>query len=97
MPSGGKRIGAGRKVASHTLDAEIYRAELIKQIVANKTPLAKALVDKALGGDVPALKEINDRGLGKAAQSLDLTSGGKPIGHILDEIEQENERPKTNR
>lgn len=82
MPSGGKRAGAGKPKgykASHTLEAELYRKELIKQIVENKKPLARALVKKGLKGDVPALKEINERALGKVRDMVDITSKGKPI------------------
>jgi hypothetical protein len=60
MPSGGKRQG-GRKVAPHTLEAAKYREILIALILANATPLAQALVDRGLAGDVAAPKEINNR------------------------------------
>lgn len=80
--NGGKRQGAGRKKgskASHTLEAEQYRKVLIATIIKHKKPLAEALVSKGLSGDVPALKEIHDRALGKSKESLDITSGGNPI------------------
>lgn len=40
-------------------------------------PILKA---KAVEGDVPAIKEIHDRVMGKAPQAVDLTSGGMPLG-----------------
>lgn len=36
--------------------------------------IARKLVDKATEGDVPAIKEINDRVDGKAHQSIDMTA-----------------------
>lgn len=38
--------------------------------------VATALLDKALTGDVAAIKEFNDRAYGKAQQSIDVTTGG---------------------
>lgn len=85
MPNGGARPGAGRKQgykAPHTLEAETYRKILIQKIVAKAGPLADALVSKGLTGDVQALKEINERALGKVKDNIDLTSKGKEIKAI---------------
>ena len=54
------------------LEAIKLREELIRQIEANAKPLAKALIDKGLVGDVPALKELYDRGLGKVTDKLEV-------------------------
>ena len=44
--------------------------------------LARALVDKALGGDVTALKEVGDRLDGKAVQGVELGGpDGGPVQH----------------
>jgi|SRR5882724_7304816 len=67
MARGGKRPGAGRKKGP---EGEAYRQALLQLIEANKDGLAKALVDKGLAGDITALKEINDRAMGKAPQPL---------------------------
>lgn len=50
--------------------------------------IARKLVDKAIEGDVPAIKEINDRVDGKAHQSIDM-SGSLSISHeeALGELE----------
>lgn len=69
MAHGGARQGAGRKKG---LDAEAYRKALLDEIAKNKEPLAIALVAKGLTGDVPALKEINERALGKVKDNLDV-------------------------
>lgn len=73
--NGGARPGAGRP----KLEATKFREELIKAIERNARPLADALVNKGLTGDVPAIKEIADRGLGKAPQALDLSTLGKEL------------------
>lgn len=75
---GGARAGAGRP----KLEASKYREILIRKIEKQAEPLAQALIDKGLTGDVPALKEIHDRALGKAKESVDLTSNGETIGFI---------------
>ncbi len=72
---GGKREGAGRKKgskASHTLQAAIAKQQLIEKYIENAKPINQALVDKALTGDIQAIKEIHDRVWGKAPQSVDM-------------------------
>ncbi len=75
MALGGARPGAGRP----RLEASKFREVLIKQIEANAKPLAEALIAKGLQGDVPALKEIADRALGKPIQGIDHTTLGKEM------------------
>ena len=75
MKNGGKRNGAERpkgSISGHTKEALIFKEELIRRVLAEKGPLIDALIKKAKKGDVHALKEINDRVLGKAHQSLGL-------------------------
>lgn len=75
MQNGGKRQGAGRPkgaVSGHTKEALIFKEELIKRVLAEKGPIIDALIKKAKTGDVQALKEINDRLLGKPHQQLGL-------------------------
>lgn len=65
---GGARPGAGRKPGSraqHTVKAEAFKAFLIAEVIKEKEPIVKALIDKAKAGDVPALKEVLERVLGK--------------------------------
>ena len=69
MPHGGKREGSGRKKSPEGI---AYRKALLNLIEKNKKGLAQALIDKGLGGDVPALKEINERSLGKVKENLDV-------------------------
>lgn len=65
--------------SNHTLQAEQYRVILIKKILENAEPLAQALIDKGLEKDVPALREIHERSLGKVREELDLTSKGEKL------------------
>lgn len=59
--------------------SEHFRSVLLKLAKEHAEELANALITKALSGDVPALKEVNDRVLGKAKQDLDVTSNGNSI------------------
>lgn len=82
MSNGGRRPGAGRpkgSKAKHTIQGEAYRAALIAAVLKEKAPIIQALIAKAIGGDVPALKEINDRVLGKSTENIDLTTQGDKL------------------
>ena len=68
--------------------AETAKAKLIEMYVANIVPINQALIDKALSGDVSAIRELHDRVYGKASQPVEH-SGVIDIGLILDEIENE--------
>jgi hypothetical protein len=72
---GGKRLGAGRKkgsMASHTIEALEIRSHLIKEAIKEKKPLIKALMEKAKQGDVPALREILERTLGRVTEQINI-------------------------
>jgi len=74
---GGKRPGSGRKkgsLASHTLEAQEIRICLIKEVLKEKGPIIKALINKAKKGDVAALREVLDRTLGKVKEEFDINS-----------------------
>jgi len=70
MARGGKREGAGRKKAKHTIQAEAFKAFLIAEVIKEKAPIVEALIAKAKTGDVPALKEVFERVLGKPVPVL---------------------------
>lgn len=73
MSRGGYREGAGRKVgskATHTLQAETAKAQLIQTYIDNIKPINEALIKKAIEGDIQAIKEIHDRVWGKAPQAI---------------------------
>lgn len=68
MAKGGKRPGAGRKkgsVSGHTLEAQEMRKRFIELALENWDALCFTLIDKAVSGDTPALRETFDRVLGK--------------------------------
>lgn len=75
MASGGYRPGAGRPL----LFASKLRAALIRKAEENAEPLAEVLMQKALEGDLPSIKEMIDRGVGKAMQQVDHTTNGKDL------------------
>lgn len=61
------------------LEATKLREALIAEAEKRAAPLAKVLMDKAMTGDVPAIREMMDRALGKALQSFDHTSQGEKM------------------
>lgn len=86
MSKGGKRIGAGRPVGTKspvTLKVEAAKAELIAMYMENIRPINQALIDKALKGDILAIKELHDRVYGKSAQPITGGDGGPiKVEHI---------------
>lgn len=73
MAHGGKRPGAGKKKgskASHTLEAEAVKQLYVEKAKQYAEPIATALIEKAITGDIGAIKEFNDRAFGKAPQSI---------------------------
>lgn len=62
----------GKKGGRPRLEATKLREAIIRKAEESADALADVLRDKALTGDVPALKEIFDRGLGKAHQTVDM-------------------------
>ena len=57
--------------AKHTLEAEAGKMALIKAYMENIVPINQALINKALTGDVSAIKELHDRVHGKALQAIE--------------------------
>lgn len=82
MPGETARVN-GLKGGRPILEATKYREALIREIEKHAKPLAEVLVKKGLEGDVPALKEINDRGLGKAPQSIVGADGVGPVQIVV--------------
>jgi hypothetical protein len=78
-----KQIAANRRNAQFAgrpkLFATKLREALIRLAEEEAEPLARVLMDKAKSGDVPAIKEMLDRGLGKAVQAVDVTSKGESV------------------
>jgi len=81
MPGEQSRINGrlARNQGRPKLEATKFREALIAAIEEKAKPLADALVKRGLEGDIPALKEIADRALGRPHQSIDHTSAGKEL------------------
>lgn len=58
-----------------------------KEALGESLPMiTPVLIAKALDGDLQSIKEINDRVMGKAEQHTDITTQGKPIIMLSNEI-----------
>lgn len=77
---GGRRPGAGRKVASHTLEASAAKKRIIELVSARVDDLFAELLRQALPdegkGDIVAIKELLDRAYGKPSQAITGENGG---------------------
>lgn len=76
----------GRKGGRPILEATKLRAALIKKAEENAEQLAQVLFDKAIQGDLPSIKEMLDRAIGKALQRTDLTTDGKEMPRPILEV-----------
>lgn len=90
MAHGGARPGAGKPKgykAPHTLEASILKQRLIAAYSERADEINEALVNKALTGDIPAIKELHDRVHGKAMQPMEMTGkDGAPLTEPSGEI-----------
>ena len=81
---GGKREGAGRKkgqVSKCTAAALESKALFVKMFQEKQEPIFKVLLDLPMEGELPAVKEALDRGLGKPVESIDLTTAGEQFNN----------------
>ena len=72
-------LKAGRKKGAATIEREKMKEYIAQRIADNGEAIVTVLIDKALTGDVPAIKELFDRGFGKPMQQTDVTTMGKAI------------------
>jgi ribosomal protein L12E/L44/L45/RPP1/RPP2 len=61
--------------------------ELIRLAEENAVPLARVLMDKAIEGDLPAIKEMMDRSVGKALQNVDVTTDGESLNERITKLD----------
>lgn len=73
MARGGKRPGAGRPKANHTIEAEALKAYLIERVRAEQEAIIDALIGQAKAGDIRAIQEALNRTLGKPKESVELS------------------------
>ena len=93
-PNSGPKLGAKYK---KTIAKEAATMYLIRRIEENIEPLATALIEKALSGETPALKEAFERGLGKVRDIHEIK--GNLIIEIAGTIATKNAintKPRTN-
>ncbi len=76
-PEGAKPWTEEQKIAKKARKEliAIYQDKLAEAL----EKIEPVLIAKALAGDVPAIKEVHDRAMGKAPQTTDITSDGKAI------------------
>lgn len=92
MAQGGKRQGAGRpkgSLSTHTIQAQAFKNRLIERVTAEQEPIIDALIKQAKNGQVPALKEVFERVLGKVKDSMDVkVSAPFSLAELLDEVDR---------
>lgn len=69
------------------LFASKLREALIRKAEENADALADVLYDKAQTGDVPAIKEMMDRALGKALMQADFTTNGESLNERITKLD----------
>jgi len=70
--------------------------EEYKQCLAEALPMiSPVLIAKAVDGDIQAIKEVNDRAIGKAQNNVDITTGGESLNKVL--VEFIDGKPKDNK
>lgn len=77
--NGGIRPGQGRKKAQRTIGTEQFREYLVAEVMRERVPLIKVLMDSGKAGNINAIKELFDRAFGKSKESVDVTSKGESI------------------
>jgi hypothetical protein len=77
---------------SNAAKAKIWSDALRKEIVQgdNLPKLARALIMKAIDGDVSAIKEIGDRLEGKAAQAITGADGAPLMPPVIQFVTDED-------
>jgi hypothetical protein len=60
----------GRKKGLATIEADKMKEYIAKRVAENGEAIVSVLLEKSLDGDIPAIKELFDRGFGKATQPL---------------------------
>jgi hypothetical protein len=82
MSKGGRRPGAGRKLGSrgqNTKQAETLKAYFIQEFVKRKEEIFTALLNKAATGDVAAIREANERAMGKVPAAFEADTDGNML------------------
>jgi hypothetical protein len=93
---GGARAGAGRPKSARSLAREKANDIMSRMVLKEIVPLTQVLIEKGLDGDIQAIKELFDRGLGKVSQNVDLSSDGKALpAPLLFALFNASDKPET--
>lgn len=74
MALGGKRDGAGRPKAQHTIKTEEARKYVVERIAAELQPIMDKHIELAKAGDAASLKYLTDQLIGKAKETVAVES-----------------------
>jgi len=89
MAKGGYREGSGRKKGQATIEREKMKDYIAQRIVENAEPIIAVLIEKAVKGDIPAIKELFDRGFGRPTQAVEMTGkDGRDLFEPSDRIKE---------
>ncbi len=83
----------GRPKGTFTIEREKMKEYIATRIAENGDALVSVLLEKALTGDIPAVKELFDRGFGKATQHID-NPNEKDLTEVLVRFLDGNTNPK---
>lgn len=73
---GGRREGAGRKKAPHTIATEQLRKYIIEEVIKAKAPIIRKLIERASGGNEKAAELLLERVLGRPITPLEHSGEG---------------------
>ncbi|OGG80434.1 hypothetical protein A3A39_02670 [Candidatus Kaiserbacteria bacterium RIFCSPLOWO2_01_FULL_54_13] len=76
---GGYRAGAGRKKGFAAKNAEEARKYLSQRVAEEMGPIADALIQRAMTGDIRAIHELLDRAWGRPTQAIQITPERLPV------------------
>lgn len=84
---GGVRPNSGRPKAKRTVERERLMDYIAKRVADEGEAIVTVLIEKALKGDVIAIRELLDRGFGKPKQAVEMTGkDGKDLFTPSDKI-----------
>ena len=87
---GGKREGAGRPLATATLERQAARAFIAERLSQELGPIVDKAIEQAKEGNQQARDWLSDQAWGQAPKSLDITSDGKqmpsPIINVIRDV-----------
>ncbi len=73
----GKKGGRPKGLAS--IEADKMREYIAARVAEKGEAIVSVLLKKGLKGDISAIRELFDRGFGRAPQSMDVTSKGEGV------------------